>query len=351
VAVTPKRLSQSLPLIEVARDGRAVVVAMGDTGVPSRLLASRFGSQWTYAGAGVAPGQLPAERMVGEFRFRDVGPATALYGVVGNNVMHSISPAMHNAAFAASSIDAVYVPLLTTAFDDFLSFADALGFVGASVTVPFKLDAIRAADSSDARTRQIGAANTLRRRNGVWEATNTDVEGLLAPLEAAYPGPLRGVRTAVLGAGGAARAAVVALKARGAQVTVYARRHQQALEVARALDATATPWPPPAGSWDLLINCTPLGGPSARDQSPLPDDPFLGRLVYDLSYGADEPRLLQQARQAGCRVLDGLPMLIAQAERQFECWTGVPPPPGVMRAAAERRIGGHKSRLETSAAP
>jgi shikimate 5-dehydrogenase len=123
-------------------------------------------------------------------------------------------------------------------------------------------------------------------------------------------------------------------------VTVHARRAGQATDVAGALGAVPGPWPPARGSWDLLVNTTPLGGPAARDESPLPDGPFDGTLVYDLTYGAGESRLIEDARRAGCRTLDGLPMLVAQAERQFAWWTGVPAPPGVMRAAAERRLRG-----------
>ena len=136
-----------------------------------------------------------------------------------------------------------------------------------------------------------------------------------------------------MGAGGAARAVVVALASHGARVTVHARRREQAFEVAHACGADAGSWPPPAGSWDFLVNCTPLGGPTARNQSPLPGGPFDGELVYDLTYGSEETPLLREARQAGCRTLDGLPMLVAQAERQFEWWTGQKPRPGVLRDA------------------
>lgn len=178
VAVAATRLSDTLPLIEIARGGDAVVIGMGDAGVPSRLLASRFGSRWTYAGNAVAPGQLPARCMLDRFRFRQVGAKTAIYGVVGDDVMQSITPAMHNAAFAAAGIDAVQVPLRAADFDDFLTFADALGIAGASVTMPFKLDALRASASADAWTQKVGVANTLRLKGEEWEATNTDVEGL-----------------------------------------------------------------------------------------------------------------------------------------------------------------------------
>jgi 3-dehydroquinate dehydratase/shikimate dehydrogenase len=339
IAVTANRLSDTLALFDVAREGNAVVIGMGDSGVTSRLLASRFGSLWTYAGNSVAPGQVPAARMLNEFRFRAVGPKTRLFGVVSSSAMHSLSPALHNAAFAAAGLDAVYVPLHTNAFDDFLQFASALGIEGVSVTIPFKGDALRAAASADDLTRQVGATNTLRRHDDEWEATNTDVAGFLAPLEGSFNRRLRGTRAAVIGAGGSARAVIVALLSRGARVSVHARRPEQALEITGSLGAEIGAWPVPDGSWDLLVNCTPLGGGARRDESPLPGGAFSGTLVYDLTYGAGESALLQTARAAGCATLDGLPMLIAQAERQFEWWTGKAPAPEVMRDAALARLG------------
>jgi len=338
IAVAAARLSDTLPLLPIARDGDAVVIAMGDAGLPSRMLAARFGSKWTYAGNAIAPGQIPAARMIDEFRFASVHPTTTIYGVVGSVGLQSMSPVMHNAAFDAGRMDAVYVPLRAADFDDFLTFADALSIQGASVTIPFKLDALQAADRADDLTRRIGAANTLRRNNGGWEATNTDAAGFLEPLDTMYGKSLLGSRAAVIGAGGAARAAAAALVSRGVRVVVYARRAEQAAEVAAACGAVAQPWPPAAGSWDLLVNCTPLGGPSARQDNPLPGGPFDGRLVYDLTYGDEETPLRREARAAGCLTLDGLPMLIAQAERQFEWWTGERPRLGVMKAAAYSRM-------------
>jgi 3-dehydroquinate dehydratase/shikimate dehydrogenase len=364
VAITPASLADTAPLAGIGRQGGAVVVAMGDAGVPSRLLATRYGSKWTYAGQAVAPGQIPAARMVGEFRFRQVGSATRIFGVVSTNAMHSLSPALHNAAFAAAGVDAVYVPLRAVDMADFLTFADAFDVEGASVTIPFKVEALRAASRADERTRMAGAANTLRRirpaeaglhardssvdvgagfSRPAWEATNTDIAGFLAPLEQAYGGGVRGARAGVLGAGGSARAVIVALTSQGASVTVHARRKEQAQETAAALGAAVGAavgeFPVPAGSWDILVNCTPLGAAALRDVSPLPGGPFDGRLVYDLTYGAGESALLREARAAGCRTLDGLPMLVAQAERQFEWWTGQQPAPGVMQQAARIRLG------------
>jgi 3-dehydroquinate dehydratase/shikimate dehydrogenase len=344
VAVMPHALRETLPLINIARDGNAVVVGMGDAGVPTRLLATKFGSLWSYAGNAIAPGQIPAERMLSRFRFRSIGPATRVFGVVSSTALHSFSPVLHNAAFAAAGIDAVYVPLQTTEFADFDEFASALAVEGVSVTIPFKGDALRAAVAADDLTRQVGAANTLRRGRHGWEATNTDVAGFLAPLEEAFGQPLARARASIIGGGGSARAVAVALLSRGARVSVHTRRREQAQAVTESLtgppegghyDLEIGPWPIPAG-WDLLVNCTPLGSPAMRDESPLPGGPFGGRLVYDVTYGAGESRLIREAREAGCRTLDGLAMLIAQAERQFEWWTGQPPAPGVMRDAITR---------------
>jgi len=130
IAVTAARLCDTLPLREIAKAGDAVVVGMGDAGVPSRLLATRFGSRWTYGGTAAAPGQMPAARMLAQFRFRSVSDRTLLYGIAGDNVLHSLVPPMHNAAFAAAGLDAVCVPLPAADFADFLTFTDALRISG-----------------------------------------------------------------------------------------------------------------------------------------------------------------------------------------------------------------------------
>jgi len=130
VAVTAARLSDTLPLLEIGKGGDAVVIGMGDAGVPSRLLAARFGSRWTYGGNGIAPGQVPAARMLEEFRFRSITEQTALYGVAGEGVLTSPIPAMRNAAFAAAGLDAVCVPLPAADAADIQTFAEALGIIG-----------------------------------------------------------------------------------------------------------------------------------------------------------------------------------------------------------------------------
>ena len=350
MAVAATRLSDCLPLLDLTRDGRTVVIGMGAAGIATRILAARFGSCWTYAGHGIAPGQIPVQEMIRTYRFRQLREDTVVYGLAGNPVMQSLSPAMHNAAFEALGQNAIYLPLQALDFDDFMTFAERLPIAGASVTIPFKLDALRVAqqvDQVDDVARVVGAANTLKRAGRGWEATNTDVAGFLAPLtEGSAPSgfAVAGARAAVLGAGGAARAVVHGLISSGARVRVHARATERARDVAVASGADVGEWPPAPGSWDLLVNCTPLGGTARPTESPLPGGPFGGQLVYDLVYAPADTRLLREAREVGCATIGGLPMLVAQAERQFEWWTGTRPPDGVMaRAAREAMMHGSQA--------
>ena len=339
IAVTASRLSDSIALRSIAKKTRVpmAVIAMGEAGIPSRILATWMGSCWTYAGNGVAPGQVSATRMLEEFRFRNIGPRTEIYGVLGRPVSHSVSPAMHNAAFRATHRDAIYLPLAAADFDDFLTFADAVGLRGASVTAPFKVNAFENADECDPVSRRIHAANTLRRDGARWLGCNTDVSGFLAPLGSM---PARGARATILGAGGAARSVSVALASSGMQVTVCARRRERAQAVAALTGAAVTAWPPDPNSWDLLVNSTPVGTAPNVDESPLPAEYAFqrGTLVYDLVYNPQQTRLLVDAAKAGCRTIGGLDMLVAQAQAQFEWWTGTRPSSHVMRAAATRRL-------------
>jgi 3-dehydroquinate dehydratase/shikimate dehydrogenase len=338
LAVTVTRLAELAALAELGRGagGRSVVLAMGDAGVASRVLATQMGARWTYAGDAVAPGQLSLARMRDEFRVRGLGPATRVFGVLGRPVGHSLSPVMHNAAFAALGVDAVYLPLAAASFADFQEFATAFGVEGASVTAPFKLDAARAARAADARTAAIGAVNTLRRTPEGWDGRNTDVEGVIAPLAGR---DLRDRRVAVLGAGGAARSVVAAFAALGATVTVHARRAEAANALSVETGARVAPWPPSADAWDILVNATPVGTAPDVEAVPMPLSGSLsGRLVYDLVYNPPDTALLRRARALGAETLGGLPMLAAQAAAQFTWWTGLTPPDGLMQRAAEARL-------------
>jgi 3-dehydroquinate dehydratase/shikimate dehydrogenase len=340
LAVQTSRLSDCVRLRDLAAaagdSGTLVVIGMGDHGFATRAMPGRFGSAWTYAGALRAVGQVSAQSILDDYRFRSIGPATRLYGVVGGSISHSVSPAMHNASFGALGIDAVYLPLPAVSADDFVSFGRAFGISGASVTIPHKVALFDRVDEVDPVARSIGAINTIRASDGRWIGGNTDASGFLQPLdEHAVP---RNVRAAVLGAGGAARAVAVALAARGCPVRLHARTRARAEQVAAVASADVGAWPPESGSWDLLVNCTPIGQHPHADETPVPMGQLTGRYVYDLVYNPSTTRLLREAAAAGCETIGGLEMLVAQAREQFQWWTGAKAPAAVMRDAALKRL-------------
>lgn len=345
IAIDAQRLGDTLPLMDLASrpdfvdpDGMNghVLLAMGQPGVPTRVLAARLGNRWTYAGDGVAPGQMPAARLLGEFGFRRIRSDATLYGVVGNPIAHSLSPVMHNAGFSALGLNAVYVPLQARDVDDFVSFARATRMAGASITAPFKVGMLAMVDEIDEMARRVGAVNTLVVRDGRWLGANTDVDGFLAPLAGRMA--LKGTRATVLGAGGAARAVAVALGSEGAAVTVCARQAHAAREVAALAGGIAGAWPPRPGSWDVLVNATSSGSGGPVDD-PMDGVPLDGEIVFDLVYAPARTPLLERAAREGCLTIGGIEMLVAQAERQFELWTGYRPPAGLFRAAAAAATG------------
>jgi len=345
MAVTPARLSDCVPLLDIgareARNGGLVLVGMGDYGLVTRVLAGRFGSMWTYAGSLCEIGQLSVESLVGTYRFRSIDQDTDVYGLAARSIAHSVSPSMHNAAFSEAGINAVYVPMAAESADDFLTFAAAIGLKGASVTIPHKVAMYERMDTVDAPARRVGAVNTIRaeERTDRWTATNTDVTGFLRPLQQRVRADqLPQLRASLLGAGGAARAVATALTSCGARVVIHARDRSRALAAAGALGVETGPWPPERGSWDLLVNCTPVGIYPRVDETPIEAGRLTGRYVYDLIYNPPITRLLREAAAAGCDTIGGLDMLVEQAVEQFLWWTGRPIAPEILRAAALARL-------------
>jgi 3-dehydroquinate dehydratase/shikimate dehydrogenase len=338
IAIEVDRLEQTLPFFDLAGDVAGsgaenghVFIAMGPAGVASRVLAARLGNRWTYAGDGIAPGQLPVARLLRDFTFRRVCADAALYAVVGNPVLHSLSPVMHNAGFEATGVNAAYVSLQARDADDFVRFARHVDLRGVSITAPFKVSLMSRVDELDPLAQRVGAINTIVVRDGRWIGANTDVDGFLTPL--AQRIGLRGARVSVLGAGGAARAVAVALESQGAKVAICARRPGEAQAIASLVDGTVGEFPPRPSSWDVLVNATPAGS-HANPVNPIAGAPLDGEIVFDLVYAPAETALLREAREEGCLTIGGLEMLIAQAERQFELWTGKRPPEGLFGRVA-----------------
>jgi shikimate dehydrogenase len=270
---------------------------------------------------------------------------TALVGLLGWPVHHSISPAMQNAAFRALNLDWAYLPLATPpeSLPDALAGLKALGFRGANVTIPHKEQAILGLDEVTPEARSLGAVNTLVVSDGKLVGHNTDVAGFLAALDNAGCSPRRAV---VLGAGGAARAAVYGLHSRGVTVTVANRSPRRAQGLVSALAAHSLradtclldtlALRDALSRADLLVNATPVGMWPATGATPLPSGIGLhpGLAVMDLIYNPLETLLLRQARQEGAMVINGMDMLIHQGAIAFQLWTGQEAPLAVMRQAA-----------------
>jgi 3-dehydroquinate dehydratase/shikimate dehydrogenase len=344
LVVTPRSIADVGRLLEcaaaAARCGGPplIALALGPLGVITRVLGGRRGAPFTYAaaeaGAATAAGQLPLAALADVYRVREVGAATLVYGVLGSDVAASLSPAIHNAAFAARGVDAVYVPITAEALEPFLAALPALGLSGFSVTRPYKETILPHLQEVEEAAAVCGSANTVLVRGGQLQGSTTDGLGVLAPLKRRIA--LKGRRAVVLGAGGAARAAALALVRKGTHVTVLARNPGQAAAVAGAVGSE---WGrlDELGfrDWDVLVNATPVGSAAAPDQTPVPADQLRpGRVVLDMVYDPVPTRLLREARAAGCRTIDGREMLVAQAAAQFETWTGLAAPLEAMRKAA-----------------
>ena len=344
VAVTVRRLAECARLAAVAArhpGRRLVLIGMGEAGTATRVLPSRFGSCWTYAGDGVAPGQIDLDRLLTEFRFGRIGPRAALYGIAGRPLAHSLSPAMHNAAYNELGVEAAYVPLAAADLDDLLEGAAALDVAGVSVTAPFKESVMTRLASVDEEARLAGAVNTLVRGAGGWHGCNTDMHGFLAGCAGLH---LAGRRVAVLGTGGAARAVALAARRSGASVTCYGRDRARGTALAEALGVGAAGRPVPPGSWDVLVNATPVGTHPAIDQTAFPESCYDGEVAYDLVYNPPRTRFLRDAAAGGCRTIGGLDMLVEQARRQVELWTGLRPDAEPMRQAAQRALARQAER-------
>jgi shikimate dehydrogenase len=268
------------------------------------------------------------------FRARQITASTKVYGILGTDVTWSLSPVIHNRAFAECGLDAVYVPLQAEALEPFLGALPALRLSGFSVTRPYKVDIVPRLDSVDWTATLAGSVNTVRVRDGRLEGSSTDGLGILVPLRKKIA--IKDREIVILGAGGAARAAALALLHEGARVTVLARNPKQAAAVAKDTGCAAGELERLADhAWDVLINATPLGSASMPAESPVPAALLRpGAVVFDMVYEPLETRLLREADKAGCETIDGLQMLLAQAAGQFEAWTGLDAPEEAMKSAA-----------------
>jgi 3-dehydroquinate dehydratase / shikimate dehydrogenase len=334
IVSTARSLTDSLNLLQWidrrSGDAQLVGIAMGEAGVLSRVLSLRAGSAFTFAsaldGEETAPGQITAHTLKDLYKIDDIDSATRVYGVAANPVSHSLSPLMQNTAFRRERLNAVYLPLKTESIDDLLKVIRELPLSGVSVTMPWKEHVMKHLANVDPMTAKLGACNTIRTgSDGNLYGFNTDVAGVVRPLEKRIS--LRGARVLVLGAGGAARAAVYGLIDKGAKVAIWSRREAIAAKLAASAGAiTITRQEIAATQFDILINATPCGMAGNPHPLPLEAGEWHARLVFDLVYNPLETPLLKAAKARGIATIQGVEMFVHQGARQFELWTGKPAP-------------------------
>jgi 3-dehydroquinate dehydratase/shikimate dehydrogenase len=346
-----------------------IALCMGETGLISRILAKKFGAFLTFASlrddGGTAAGQIPIADMKRLYRWDAITPQTKVYGVVGSPIAHSMSPAIHNAAFDETGFDGIYLPLLVNeGYESFKAFMesflpfDALDLSGLSITIPHKENALRYLQEKNGEIEPlamtIGAVNTI-----VIDRSSGDVK--LRGFSSDYAAILDSItdklgitreklaeyRVAVIGAGGTGRTAVAALAHYGATVVVYNRTPDRAQALAD--EFTGKSGKVVAASMEKLcdsccqiyLNTTSLGMHPNIDASPVGDTPpkwNADTVVFDSVYNPMQTRFLRQAADAGAKTIGGVEMFLRQAAAQFQAWTENPAPIEVMRRVIEQRL-------------
>lgn len=354
LVTTARKPSDNLRVLSLARQHPRtplVLLAMGEMGFPSRVLSTVFGGLYTYAAPrsaeGTAAGQVCGRQLRQLYRIEKLARSTRIYAVIADPVRHSISPAVHNRAFQARRVDAVYLPFLVqpAQLKDLMTAAERLPLAGFSVTIPHKQRITRYLDIVDPLARRIGAVNTVWRKGGKWRGANTDAEGVRTPLEH----HVRLAKSSVLlvGNGGAARSAAFALIDAGARVSVVGRNPDRVRALAKVCGAEPLlREQAETRHFDVLVHATPLG------MSPNVNECFFSHripadVVFDMVYNPIETLLLRRAREQGRTVVCGTEMFLEQAARQFEIWTGETAPRPVMEKAALEALAGQNEPATT----
>ena len=330
IAVTPHNTADVMTLFRIneeLKDVPKIIIGMGEWGVATRILYKKMGSILTFGsnGKAVAPGMISARELKLLYRADQLNDNTGIYGIVGNPVMHSLSPQIHNPGFHKIHYNAVYVPFLSESIRSFLTLAEMLRMRGFSVTVPFKVDVVKYLGNITREVKQIGSCNTVVRVPNMWKGTNTDYYGFIHPIEKEIDdGRIKSAL--VIGAGGAAKAIVWALKMRNVKVMIVNRTKSKADELARlygvgsdSLDNISQY----EGKVDLVVQATNMGLHPYEDVNPAEKFHFSGKeIAYDIVYKPKYTKFLLAAEKAGCSLKFGWDMLMEQGKLQFESFTG-----------------------------
>ena len=352
IATLARRAADNVDVVKLI--GRSstptLALCMGEVGAPTRILARKFGAPWTYAcmdaDRPVAPGQLGLCELLDVYRYRSIGKNTEVYGLIANPVAHSMSPLMHNAAFAEMGMDKVYVPFCTPDVDGFLETMDAWDVKGYSVTIPHKQAILRGLQQAEGVVKKLRACNTVIKRDGKFTGYNTDWRAAIDSLEKAMPptesgdSPLKGRMVLLVGAGGVGRALGYALVSRGALLTIANRTEDKARDLARLLNCRCVPLEGVNQVLaDVLVNATSVGMyPDVAKMVVHPSFLKPNMVVFDTVYNPEVTRLIDEAGARDCKTVSGLEMFVRQGAAQFMLFTGQPAPVDLIRDLVRRRL-------------
>lgn len=334
-AVMPKNSNDLIRLLKTHKDLSAfsnyILVGMGNYGLPSRIMACAWGSMLTYCSAGkiAAPGHISPKKMCKLYNFRNLSNKTRIFGIIGNPVLHSKSPKIHNKKFKKHKIDAVYLPFKTTKPEEIFRNYKPLNLYGLSVTSPFKQNVIDYLFTKDRAVTTINACNTMIKHSEGWVGRNTDWKGFLKPIEKHLlpDGILYNGFALVIGAGGAARAVVYALTQRNINVLIANRSVKKAEEIASTFGVEYSSLDNISKTtkvFDIVIQTTSVGMNPEHGKTPVPGFNFKNvKIAYDLIYSPKETKFLREAKKAGCKIINGKAMLEAQAKEQFKLFSKI----------------------------
>lgn len=346
LAIKTNDITDAIPIWQILKNAKSqnkeiIPIAMGESGKWTRILGLAHGAFLTYASLDsdkeTAPGQVTAKDLNEIYRAQELNENTEVYGILGSNTSVSMSPYIHNTVFKFHQLNSVFVPLQVHNLDEFIKRMVKpetreidLNFRGFSVTIPHKQSIIKHLDFLDETAKKIGAVNTVKIINGKLYGYNTDAQGFIEPLIKVY-GDLNGVKVGILGAGGAARACIYALKQNGAVVTIFARNIEKAQNLADDFQVDLQETQNSISgiqNQEILVNSTPLGMRGKFEgETPITAERMKSaKLIYDLVYIPQETEFLKQAKSLGIPTIGGLEMLLAQAVEQQRIWTALNPP-------------------------
>ena len=333
-----------------------VAIAMGEVGFFTRILGRKYGSPFTFAGFNpertFAPGMPKFHELRRDYHYERIDEDTEVFGVIGDPIAQSLSPAIHNAAFHRFGMNKVLVPFLVPEMElkESIKALDWLHLHGFSVTIPHKEGVVKLLGRKDGAVERMGTCNTMVKQDGVWVGYNTDYRAAMDCLENALGGrvekaedsPLFEKHVLILGAGGVARAIAFGLSRRGAHVTVTNRNEDRATELAEQAKCRTVAWSMRASTLaEIIVNCTPVGMHPYVDDTPAPPAAFHreNMVAFDTVYHPEHTMFLKLARDRGCRTVTGVDMFVDQAAHQFKLYTGLEAPSELMREVVTRKLG------------